>query len=321
MTRPLFQNMDDYSPSPLLRNGHTNTLFTYVFRKNKKPVYERERMSTPDGDFIDVDYLRLNSNQSTIAILLHGLEGSSSSQYIEGIALTLFRSGINIAALNHRSCSGEINKTSTMYHSGFTKDLDLLVNHLDSIYDQIILIGYSMGGSIIINYFGKHNDITNKIKAACCISVPLDLESTSRKITKGLNKIYENNFLSTLKIKALRKQQQFPKILDYSKIKSIKTLVQFDDIVTSTLHGFEDAIDYYKKVSAKQFLSSITMPTLLINAYDDPFLAPPSFPNKEFDQIFKIYTKYGGHVGFYKNQTTSYIDVKIKDFLLFLGLV
>ncbi len=298
-----------YRPPVWLRNGHINTIYPYYFRKKNLLLYIRERFSTPDNDFYDVDWL-LSENKKRLCILLHGLEGSSGSQYIRGNAKTLYNHEFNIAAINFRSCSGEINRQPTMYHSGFTKDLHHFVQNVEAKFDEIFLCGFSLGGNVVMKYAGDGvYSLSPKIKAIAGVSVPCDLRAGSIKIMERKNHFYETKFLETLLKKVKIKHQHHPDKIDIRWLNKVKTLWDFDDRFTSTLHGFQDAEDYYRQCNSKQFLSHIKIPALIINAKDDTFLPESSYPYDEAksnENLFLMTPKYGGHVGFTTFGTDSY---------------
>lgn len=311
-------DLPTYELSPYLRNGHINTLYTYLKRKPRVEGVERIRYTTYDDDFIDVDHLKQGNNR--VVLLLHGLEGSSSSQYMGGMANFLRGHQFDVAMINHRSCSGHLNKTMTMYHSGFTQDVDLLAQLLSKEYEELYIVGFSMGGNMALKYIGDGAySLPSNLKKVAAISVPIELSSSSNKLTHWSNYLYERNFLGTLKKKAYLKQQQFPNEISVGQIANIKSLVDFDDHFTGPIHGFVNAEDYYTQSSAKQFLPSIKVPGLLINALDDPFLTPECFPF-EIAKASKLFhfgaVKHGGHVGFYdRNYPGSYVEPIVLDWL------
>ena len=301
-----------------LRNGHVNTLYTYINRKPMVENVERRRHATYDGDFIDVDYLFRGNN--SVALLLHGLEGSSDSQYICGMANYLSERHFDIAMINHRSCSGYINDTMTMYHSGFTQDVDLMAQLLSKQYDELCIVGFSMGGNMALKYIGEGEyNLPDNLTKIAAISVPIALSSSSKKLGHWKNYLYQHNFLKTLKKKAYEKQRQFPDKIDKTIIENIKSLVDFDNHFTGPMHGFVDAEDYYARSSAKQFLSSVKIPALLINALDDPFLTPECFPYeiaRDSDLFHFGAVRNGGHVGFYSREYLgSYVEPVVYDWL------
>lgn len=306
-----------YKPSLFFKSVHFSTMYPYGFRKTKFPPYKRERYTTFDNDFVDLDFVYKNSD--TCAIVLHGLEGSSSSQYIKAIVESLNEVDIDICAMNHRSCSGEINLNTTMYHSGFIEDLHMVIEKLKIKYQKIVLIGYSLGGNVILKYLGTYGRV-DQVIAAAAISSQVDLTSSSAMLNHWKNKPYIIQFLSTLKKKAYQKERQHEGCIDINKIKKLSTLFEYDNEVTARLHHFRDAYDYYEKASSKQDLHRIKTPTLLINAQNDSFLAKECFPYEEaqhHDYFHLLVPKYGGHVGFGQWLHGEYwIDKVVKDWVV-----
>ena len=308
----------DYIPNWWLRNGHLNTLYTYFYRTQQKPTYKRERWETLDDDFIDLDFVR--GNNQKLAILSHGLEGGSYSQYIMSISNLLSLEGYDICALNYRSCSGEMNRTMTMYHSGFTMDLNMVVNKLAKDYEEIHLIGYSLGGNMNLKYTTDvEYPLHSKIKSVVSVSAPIDLAGSSKRISSWYNYQYQYNFLQSLNAKMRLKATIHPECIDMNDIKKVKTLIDFDEYFTGPLHGFDGAQDYYRNCNALQFLEAVTLPTLLISSEDDPFLTKGCIPKKiaEFSKdLHLIATKYGGHVGFTTiSSDYNWLDYKILEFI------
>jgi predicted alpha/beta-fold hydrolase len=298
-------NTDDYKPPFWLPDGQSQTVFPSLFRKVEGINYVRERIKTDDGDFLDLDFSRCNSTtlqfNNSIIILSHGLEGDSSRQYITGMVKNFNNNGFDCLAWNFRSCSGELNQTKRFYHSGATNDLETIVKHsLLKGYKKIYLVGFSLGGNLTLKYLGeKRQNLYPEIQKAVTFSVPLHLSSSSKKI----GWLYTKRFNKSLIKKILAKSQRFPEFnIDTSNIAKIKTLKDFDDIYTSQLHGFIDAEDYYERSSSLYFLDKINIPTLIINAQNDPFLSTECFPFEQVKQVEKVYfqaPKMGGHCGFY----------------------
>ena len=306
---PLIEPKSPYKPPLWLRNGHINTFYPYFFRKRIQHKYTRIRYTTPDQDFFDVDWLHVN-NSKKIAILIHGLEGSSDSQYIMGTTHALSQNGYNIAAFNFRSCSGEMNIQPALYHSGWTKDLHHLIGMIENDYEELFICGFSLGGNVVMKYISDGiYDMSTKIKAVIGVSVPCDLKAGSIKIKHLKNHFYENKFLETLLAKMKIKQQQFPEVADFSKISKVKTLWDFDEYFTAPIHGFTNAEDYYDKCNSLQFLDNVTLPALIINARDDSFLPSSSYPYKQAESSKNLYLmtpQHGGHVGFTTFGTSYY---------------
>lgn len=301
---------NDYNPNFPFTNGHINTFYPFFFRKNKNIQFKRTRITTPDDDFLDIDMIQ--NGYGRIVLLCHGLEGSSSSQYMMGTADTLRSAKWDVAAMNYRGCSGEANNQLRVYHSGATDDLDLVVQHLLPKYDEVVLIGFSLGGNLVLKYC---NDgvypISDKITTVFAISTPTDLRASSLYLQKKSNWFYEYRFLKNLRNKIVLKDKQFPKDIDLRLFEKINTLYDFDNYFTAPLHGYKDADDYYSQCSCGQFLNNVTIPSYLINAMDDPFLPEECFPTQLATQsklLTLITPKYGGHVGFTTFAKSTYWD-------------
>lgn len=308
--------MPAYRPSFLFRSAHINTVYPSLFRKQISPAFDRVQVATEDDDFVDVDFLR--AGNSKVAILCHGLEGSSESQYIIGTSRILFKSGWDIAAMNYRGCSGRPNKQLRMYHSGATDDLHQVYEAVTADYEEIALIGFSLGGNLVLKYLGE-SERDKKINKAVAISVPLDLRAGSINIGKKSNYFYERNFLQSLSQKIRQKQIQFPQDIDLSLLSKVKTLYDFDDVFTGPIHGFRDADDYYQQCSSKFFLENIRTESLVLNSLDDPFLPAECYLSKQTStnkNITTVTTKHGGHVGFVvSGNDHSWAEMQISEFL------
>jgi len=297
---PVIEN-SSYKAPFLLRNCHLQTVLPTLFRKIKGVNYIRERIDTPDGDFIDLDFSSVGSDRA--AILSHGLEGKSERAYMKGMIRTFNRRGWDGVSFNFRGCSGEPNSTSATYHSGKTEDLHTVIRHLVTVkkYKSITLIGFSLGANLTLKYAGERGrKIPAEIKSAVAISAPCDLVSSSIEIHKMKNIIYSKRFLSTLVAKMKMKEPLHNADItrDY---KSVKTLKDFDDKFTAPLNGFTDATDYWKKCSAVNFISNIAIPVLILNAEDDPILGKECYPYREASENRYLYLEvpeHGGHMGF-----------------------
>lgn len=290
-----------YSPPPFFTHAHIQTIFPTLFRTN--PVaYTRERISTPDNDFLDLDWVRSGSDRCIV--LCHGLEGNSQSNYIRGMVRAFSRRGIDVLAWNFRGCSGEPNKTSRFYHSGATEDLHTVLSHVlaSNRYRQIDLIGFSLGGNMMLKYLGDGlYDIPEVVRRAIAFSVPCDLAACSAELARPHNALYMRRFLRLLHGKIRAKMRLLPGVLDDTNYKELRTFQDFDDRYTAPLHGFRDANHYWSVCNSRQFISSVRIPTLLVNALDDPFLAPTAYPVTEAQSnpLFTLETpRYGGHCGF-----------------------
>lgn len=300
----------NYRPNLFLRNGHFNTIYTALYRKLENPKYHRQRLDTPDGDFLDIDCLIQNYDKA--CFLLHGLEGSSDSQYIKSISQLLHANGWDVYALNWRGCSGEANLKLTSYHSGFTDDLDFILERYAGGYKQVQIIGYSLGANVLLKYLGEDPaHVPSNVARAIAVSTPCHLSDGAKELKKKSNWFYTQNFLKTLKAKMIIKEQQFPGQVDLSHLKKIKEVWDFDEYYTGPMNGFKGAEDYYSKAMSLQFLPTIDRETHIITALDDPFLADSSSPFAEAKNSKYVHfypSAYGGHVGFYTQKNETWID-------------
>ena len=291
-----------YHPPLFLWNRHLQTIYPSLFRKVENVRYRRERIDTPDGDFLDLDWSVIGANK--LAIISHGLEGNTSRAYMLGMVKAVNEAGWDALARNFRGCSGEPNRLVRFYHSGDTADVETVIEHVlkTASYSEIALIGFRMGGNVTLKYLGERGDsIHSVIRKAVAISVPCDLAASARELARPINKIYMKRFLRMLHQKVKQKAERFPGKISVEGFSNIKTFQEFDDRYTAPLHGFKDARDYWEKASSKPYLPEITIPTLLINAGNDPFLAPQCFPIEEArrnPRFFLEIPSSGGHVGF-----------------------
>ncbi len=295
---PLIKTTEYQNPKWLF-NGHLQTIVPSLFRESISLPIERERISTPDGDFLDLDWLKAGADK--LIIISHGLEGNSRRPYMLGMANQFFGKKFDVLTWNFRGCSEEMNRKAIFYHSGATYDLETVINHASQGYQEIYLIGFSLGGNLTLKYLGENRERSKKIKKAVAISVPFHLESSCIKISTGQNILYAKRFLSTLKQKVINKALIFPEEIPTGTLRKIKTLKDFDDYFTGPIHGFKDAHDYYEQNSALYFLEGIKIPILALNAQNDPFLSDKCFPisqARKLDNVWMEFPKYGGHVGF-----------------------
>ncbi|HEX9782445.1 MAG TPA: alpha/beta fold hydrolase [Opitutaceae bacterium] len=291
-----------YRAPPGFSNGHVQTVFAALIRQVNVVTGARKRIEIADGDFLDLD-MALNGNRR-VAILSHGLEGSSRQTYVQGMARALFRNGWDVAAWNFRGCSGEFNWLLRFYHSGASQDLHVVVDAVLSQrqYERIALVGFSLGGNVTLKYLGERGgELPAAISDAVVFSVPCDLGASAARLASWFNRIYMRRFLRTLAAKIRAKRPAFPAQIDVGGLEDIRTFEEFDGRYTAPLHGFADAHDYWRKCSSRAFLPGIRVRTLLVNAHNDPFLAPSCFPLEEARDSEWLHLEIplsGGHVGF-----------------------
>ncbi len=307
---PLVSASDYSMPFPF-SNGHVQTMFPPLFRKVVPIPAHRVRIDTPDGDFLDLDFLFAEEadalhdgapKKRPLAIISHGLEGNSRRKYVLGMAHSLMRQGYDVCAWNFRGCSGEPNRTMRLYHSGEIGDLHTVITHCALLgYQRIVLAGFSMGGNQILTYLGTNPAAVHPaVVAAVTFSVPCDLVGAAVVLDKPANGIYMRYFMRTLREKIREKHQRYPQ-LNIDGLDTIRSFEEFDTRFTAPLYGFRDARDYWQRSGCGQFLSRIRVPALLVNAKNDPFLSPSCFPvavAERSDALFLEMPSTGGHVGF-----------------------
>jgi uncharacterized protein len=307
---PIIQN-STYKPATFFKNHHLNTLYPALFRSSKGIDFQRVRYELPENDFFDADWSFQNKNPTTerLVICIHGLEGNARRPYMVGMMRRFNKEGMDAVGLNLRGCSGEPNRLLQGYHSGHTADLDFLINTIirENKYTDITLIGFSVGGNIALKYGGEKGDlIAQPIKRIIAFSVPCDLKSCSLEFEKQTNWFYQWQFLLTLKQKARIQNARFPNRFDLDKVLTAKYFRQFDDYYTSVINGFKDAEDYWEKASCQTHLPNIKIPSLLVSALDDSFLAATCYPT-DFAQSSDLFhlemPKFGGHLGFMSPDT------------------
>ncbi|WP_421765237.1 YheT family hydrolase [Ekhidna sp.] len=279
-------------------NGHFETIIPSLFYEVEGIDYDRERLELDDGDFLDLDWI--NKDNTRLIILSHGLEGSSDRHYIKRPAEYFSRQGWDILAWNNRSCSGEMNRLPRFYHHGATEDIAAVIDHgLSHGYEEIVLIGYSMGGGMQQKYLGERAP-DERIKGAISFSVPCNVQNSAEMLRKGASRIYEKRFVKRLKEKILTKAEVVD--MDVSGIKDVKNFRQLDEQFTLKVHReYSSADDFYNKITSDQYLPNIKIPLLIVNAINDPMLGDKCYPidlAENSDNIYLEMPEKGGHVGF-----------------------
>jgi uncharacterized protein len=289
-----------------LPGAHAQTLWGKFGRRTPLPESGfLERWDTPDGDFLDVFRVPGRPNVPRL-LVLHGLEGTVRSHYARGILHRAEAAGWAADLLIFRGCGSELNRAPRFYHSGETGDLALVAERIahEHPHAPLFVIGYSLGGNVLLKWLGELGaQLPRQLRAAAAVSVPYDLEAGANYIDRGFSRVYERHFLRTLKCKANAKLKRFPGLFDAVALAEVNTIVAFDEVVTARIHGFAGAHDYYQRSSALQFLPGIFTPTLLVSAFDDPFL--PSEVLRQASHVAAgnphlraCFSPHGGHVGF-----------------------
>lgn len=291
-----------FRPAWWLRHRHAQTTLGRYLRPRGGVVLRRERIDTPDGDFLDLTWTAAGSTGRPLAVVLHGLEGSAHSGY----AIELYRRfdalGIAAVGLNFRSCSGELNRGRRLYHSGETSDLELVLELLGRRFpgQPLIAAGVSLGGNVLLKHLGERGDATPLV-AAATISVPYDLAAGARFMERGVARLYVLVLLRSLQRKLRARAAELGPLVDLQRALAAHTFHQFDDAATAPLHGFAGADDYYRRSSSGPLLPGIRIPTLLVSARDDPFVPATAIPHDAIASsgwLTGAITRRGGHVGF-----------------------
>jgi uncharacterized protein len=303
--------LTDFRPAWFLPGPHIQTIWGRLVRPRRMVRLRREVIETPDGDDLVLDHLDPTVANPLHFVMLHGLEGSSQSVYMQGVLSVIRRHGHAATAINFRSCARDPrslfrmlpNRRPRFYHSGETEDFDFVVRKLAAEGNHLVAFGASLGGNVILKWLGEHPGQT-MVSAAATISVPYDLGAGARFLDTRLGRFYVGRFVATLNKKVAKVVKDFPELkgkVDLERAKRARTFREFDDAATAPIHGFADADDYYRRASSIFYLDRITTPTLCISAEDDPFLprevlervrafAPPNVEVR--------ITPTGGHVGF-----------------------
>lgn len=296
-----------------LPGGHLQTIYPATCISKPVVRFRRERWDTPDNDFIDVDFIDGKAGQPFV-VLFHGLEGSSDSHYARALMAAVQARGWSGAIPHFRGCSGELNQAPRFYHSGDAEEINWIIRRLHAQHCQknaaapFFAAGVSLGGNALLRWIGESQQQATIVHAACAVSAPLDLAQGGASLSSGINMLYTRMFLKTLKPKCLRKLEQFPGLFDSNRLLEAKNLYEFDNVVTAPLHGYLDTDDYWHRASAKHVLNDITIPTLVLNAKNDPFLPGRYLPLKAAKCVQLDYPDRGGHVGFVCGKIPGQLD-------------
>ena len=285
--------------SPLwLPSGHLQTIYPATCIGKPAMAFRRERWDAPDGDFVDVDFVDGDASRPFV-ILFHGLEGSSDSHYARAMMAAVAARGWSGAVAHFRGCSGELNRAARFYHSGDAVEIDWIVRRMRThARGALYAAGVSLGGNALLRWLGESQHQAEIVDAACAVSAPLDLACGGAALSRGFNRLYTRMFLRTLKPKCLAKLEQFPGLFKRDAMLAARDLYAFDNVVTAPLHGYRNTEDYWDRASAKHVLGDITVPTLVLNARNDPFLPGIHLPSLASSSVTLDYPQEGGHVGF-----------------------
>ena len=322
--------MPTFKPAWWLSNGNLQTIWASKVPRASQVNYAYEKFLLPDGDHTYIAWhtnsdnpLQASESSTPIVIVLHGLEGSAQSFYAQGVMHQIEKTGWKGALLHFRGCHNGPNSLQRSYHSGDTDDLRVFLAYLAQRHPNapIYLVGYSLGGNVLLKFLGE-KPLDRPIAGAVAVSVPFELSHASERLTQGFSQLYQHVLLSSLKNSFLDKFQILPCPIDKHEVRNIKTIWEYDDIVTAPLHGFRDAADYYTKSSCRQYLKNIATKTLIVHAQDDPLVPPSAIPTLEelsLSTSLECYAK-GGHVAFVSGNNPYspdyWLDSRIRDFLL-----
>ena len=315
---PIINTSEYHKPSWLI-NEHWETILPGILRNPKPLTYTRERITTQDNDFLDLDFVFRDNKR--IVILSHGLEGHSDKYYMRGMAHQFLTYGWDTLSWNCRSCSEEINLKPQLYHHGATEDLDEVVNCVISKgYEQVLLIGFSLGGSLVVKYLGESTRYPSaRIIGGIAFSIPCQLGSCAKQLSAPGNSFYLNRFLKKLKAKIVLKAAQYPDVFNLDRIDEISSFYEFDSTYTAPLYGFKNAEAFYEYASAGNYIKGIKVPVLLVNSLNDPMFLDDCYPYKaakNHEYFFLETPKTGGHLGYWHPGTrTSWAEKRAMQFV------
>jgi uncharacterized protein len=298
---------DPFRPASGLGNAHVQTVLATRWPAGRDIAFERVRIDTPDGDFIDLDLPRLAGidlpANAPVLLLLHGLEGNARRPYALDLYRQLAEHGLRSAGMNYRSCSGEMNRLARSYHAGATDDVALVHSWLDERFPGTAkgMVGFSLGGNLLLKYLGERGgEMAIRLRAAATISAPFDLALGVEHMAHGLARVYANRFLRHIKAKLRAKADLVRPHIDLARALAAPTLRELDDASTAPLHGFASADDYYARASSRRYLAGVQVPTLLVRAKDDPLIPTEDIPHELLQHnqaLLPVITGRGGHVG------------------------
>jgi predicted alpha/beta-fold hydrolase len=301
-----------FVPPRWLRNAHLQTIYGSLFAPAPRIAFTRERWETPDGDFVDVDFVAGGAGTPWIH-LFHGLEGSSNSSYARALMAHVKARGWRGSVFHFRGCSGEPNRLPRAYHSGDTAEIDWAMRRVRALAGDVPVYaaGVSLGGNALAKWLGERGEDAREIVTAAAVAcAPLDLMAAGEALGQGFALVYAKHFLASLKKTSLAKLERYPGLYDARAVRRAGTLRDFDNLVTAPMHGFRDTDDYWTRASAKPLLTAVRVPLLVVNARDDPFLPQSALPTeREVSSAVKLeFPASGGHVGFVSGPFPGNVD-------------
>lgn len=306
-----------------LPGAHLQTIVPSLLGRDDARAYRRVRWSTPDDDFIDVDWVDAQLPDAPLLVIFHGLEGSSKSRYALALSHQAANHGWRCAVVHFRGCSGELNRAPRFYHSGDSNEIDWVLRRMRSQWPiaPLHVAGVSLGGNALLKWLGERgSEAAGLVRSAAAISAPLDLAAGGHALSSGFNLIYSRMFLNSLKPKCLLKLEQHPGLFDRDIMMAARNLYEFDNVVTAPLHGYRNTDDYWLRAASKPHLGGIAVPTLILNARNDPFMPGSSLPqaHQVSNAVTLEFPDEGGHVGFLAQRSAGgshWLPQRILDFL------
>jgi uncharacterized protein len=303
-----------YRPPVYLLNRHVQTVIPFFYVKPDSTLYKTEKFELPDGDFLELDWIRAGNDK--LMIICHGLEGNSRSSYMQQTAVHFSKLGWDILAINTRGCGREINRFPVLYHGGATLDVEAVVGNYADKYSSLVLVGFSLGANMLLNFAAKHTPPT--LKAVAAFSVPCDLRESEKQIDKLIHHFYTQKFLFKLKNKILKLDNKHPGIADLNMLDKVTSMQAFTTQFAVPFCGFDTADNYYSAGSCLTSLVNARVPTFVANAQNDPFLSGNCYPvdiATSSDKVFLDMPKHGGHAAFPITKTQSWMPDGLAAFL------
>lgn len=304
-----------YRPPVYLFNRHLQTLAPVFSVKPDNTLYQTEKLELPDGDFLEIDWIR--GGHDKLMIICHGLEGNSRSHYVQQMARHFSVLGWDILAMHARGCGREMNRLPVLYHGGATDDVEEVVKKYSKNYRSVVLVGFSFGANMLINFTARHTTPPNLL-AVAAFSVPCDLQKSEQRIDQWIHRIYAQNFLAKMKKKVRKLETRHPGTIDVNALDGVRSIMAFTAQFAAPYCGFDFVEDYYTSGSCLNSLTETRIPTLVVNAVNDPFLSRTSFPvdlAKTSKYVFLDMPKRGGHTAFPITPSESWMPIRLEEFL------
>lgn len=305
----------NYRPPAFLFNGRVQTIAPFFWVKQDKSLYQTEKLELTDGDFLELDWVR--GGHDRLMVITHGLEGNSRSHYVQQMAQHFSARGWDIMAIHARSCGREINRLPVLYHGGSTGDIDAAVSKYADSYKSLVLVGFSLGANMLLNYAARHHTPVN-LQAIATFSVPCDLQRSEQQIDRWFNRVFAQKFLHKMKNKVRKLENHYPGSFNITILDDMKSLETFNANFTSPYSGFKSPDEFYAAGSCLESIKNLRIPTLIVNAKNDPFLSDTSYPvelARNSKNVYLEMPKRGGHSAFPISKTDSWMPIRVEEFL------